>query len=247
MKEKIYTIPVTEAYETDGKCPLCYLEEKLETEAIDYALGAAMMEPDYRCESNEKGYCNRHFERMYKRPNKLSLALVLETHLEEIRKKLDTYEKEISGIENTKQGLFKKSDSSLVAGKLNAEFNKIECECMICNKINHTMERYCDVLLYMWANDDAFKQKFQNSRGVCLKHEKMLLSIVNKSLNDKNARSFIKELYQKQKSELEKNQELIHKFVLKFDYRFHDMELGEAQTAVSDTIEKISGYIDKEI
>ena len=56
-----------------------------------------------------------------------------------------------------------------------------------------------------------------------------------------------KELYQKQKSELEKNQELIHKFVLKFDYRFHDMELGEAQTAVSDTIEKISGYIDKEI
>ena len=247
MKEKIYTIPVTEAYETNCKCPLCYLEEKLETEAIDYALGAAMMEPDYRTESNEKGYCNRHFERMYKRPNKLSLALVVETHLQEIRNKLDNYQKEISVIENSKIGLFKKSDVSVTAEKLCSEFDKIEKECMICNKINHTMERYCDVLLYMWANDESFREKFKNSKGVCLKHEKMLLSIVNKSLNDKNARAFLKELYEKQKEELEKNQELIHKFVLKFDYRFHDMELGEAQTAVSDTIEKISGYIDKEI
>ena len=81
MKETIYTIPLNEAYEEESECPLCFLEKKLEDEALEYALGAAMMEPDYRVESNEVGYCNRHFERLLAMPNKLSLALVLETHL----------------------------------------------------------------------------------------------------------------------------------------------------------------------
>lgn len=246
MKEKIYTIPVTEAYETDCNCPLCFLEEKLEKEAIEYALGAAMMEPDYRIESNEKGYCNKHFQKMYKQPNKLSLALVLESHLEEIRKKLSSYEKEVSELENLKTGFFKKNIDSACADKISDELSKVECECMVCNKVNFTMERYCDVLLYMWANDENFKEKFKNSHGLCLKHEKKLLEIAYKSLNTKQANAFIKELYNLQKAELEKYQEFIHKFVLKFDYRFHDMELGEAQNAVSDVIEKISGYIDKE-
>ena len=30
MKEKIYTIPVTEAFGEDCECPLCLLESKLE-------------------------------------------------------------------------------------------------------------------------------------------------------------------------------------------------------------------------
>ena len=50
MKEQIYTIPVNEVYDTDCECPLCELEKKLEKETLDYALGAAMMEPEFRME-----------------------------------------------------------------------------------------------------------------------------------------------------------------------------------------------------
>ena len=246
MKEKIYTIPVNEAYESGAVCPLCFLEEKLENEAIEYALGAAMMEPDYRIESNEKGYCNKHFERMFKVPNKLSLALVLETHLEEMRKKLDSFDKDITALESAKTGLFKKSNSHETALKISEELNKNEKSCIICDRINHTVNRYCDVLLYMWANDENFRNKFRNSHGMCLKHERLILETVPKSLSDKEAHEFIPEFFEIQKKELEKMQDNIHKFVLKFDYRYHDMELGEAQTAVPDTIEKISGYIKKD-
>lgn len=87
MKEKIYTIPVNEAYDKDCECPLCELERSLENEAVKYSLGAAMMEPDYRTESNEKGYCRRHFDMMFSSPNKLPLALILDTHLDELRNK----------------------------------------------------------------------------------------------------------------------------------------------------------------
>ena len=112
MKEQIYTIPVNEVYDTDCECPLCELEKKLEKETLDYALGAAMMEPEFRMESNEKGFCNHHCSMLFGMSNKLALSLVLDTHLEEIRKKLDTLKKSASALKNQKGGLFKKTGSA---------------------------------------------------------------------------------------------------------------------------------------
>ena len=240
MKEKIYTIPVNEAYDTDCECPLCFLEKQLETEAVDYALGAAMMEPDYRVESNEIGYCNKHFSQMFSRPNKLALALVLDTHLEEIRKKLKKHEKSMKSPSKT--SIFKKKSEKALA--VTAELDKIEGGCMVCKKINATMERYIDVLLYMWAKEEGFKNKFDKSKGVCLKHLNMLIQGAPKSLDDKNSSEFIASLYQKELSELERIQEDIHKFTLKFDYRNADMEWGTAKDAPIRTIEKIVGNCD---
>ena len=212
MKEQIYTIPVNEVYDTDCECPLCELEKKLEKETLDYALGAAMMEPEFRMESNEKGFCNHHCSMLFGMSNKLALSLVLDTHLEEIRKKLD-------GI----------SDG-----------------CVVCDKINHTMERYADVLLYMWANDEKFKEKFNKSKGVCLKHMKLLVDTVPKSLKDSQAAQFLACLFEKQETELSRIQQDIHKFTLKFDYRNKDMEWGTAQDAPIRTIDKISGFINND-
>ena len=35
MKEKIYTIPITESYEQDSECPFCFIEKNLENDAVD--------------------------------------------------------------------------------------------------------------------------------------------------------------------------------------------------------------------
>ena len=56
MKEQIYTIPVSEAFEArSGKCPLCLLREKWEQNELDLILGASMMEPDIRIKTNKLG------------------------------------------------------------------------------------------------------------------------------------------------------------------------------------------------
>lgn len=82
MKEQIYTIPVSEAFETrNGKCPLCLLRGKWEQNELDLILGASMMEPDIRIQTNEKGFCNNHLHKMYEKGNRLPLALTLESHL----------------------------------------------------------------------------------------------------------------------------------------------------------------------
>ena len=68
--EKIYTIPVNEAFEASAAdhacgCPFCALYNKLELNEIDIILGASMMEPDIRIETNKKGFCKEHLLRRF--------------------------------------------------------------------------------------------------------------------------------------------------------------------------------------
>ncbi len=222
MKEKIYTIPINEAFDQDCECPLCLIERHLEKEAIEYELGAAMMEPDHRELSNEKGFCKRHLEMMFEKENKLSLALVLDTHLVSLRKK-------ISALKDSKKGLFKKETPTI---KETVE------SCIVCEKIENTMNRYVDVLASMWKDEPEFREKFQKSKGFCLSHFDKLLELAKGD--------FLKALIEKEEKELEVINEDIHKFTLKFDYRNRDMDWGTAKDAPIRCVEKVVGYIKEE-
>ncbi|GHU94012.1 hypothetical protein FACS1894208_04390 [Clostridia bacterium] len=93
MKETIYTIPINEAFELrDGTCPVCRLREALERDALEYVMGAAMMEPDVRQETNRKGFCKHHLSGMMARGNRLSLALIIESYLLEQAEHIKRYD-----------------------------------------------------------------------------------------------------------------------------------------------------------
>lgn len=240
MKEKIYTIPVNEAYDTECECPLCFLQNKLERDAVSFALGDAMMQPDHRETSNKIGYCREHFSLMMQRPNKLSLALVLDTHLKNIRSELDKCEKSSSA---SVKGFFGRDKSQNLSEKLCSLLGELENSCMICKKIDSTMEHYIDVLFYMWDKEDDFRNKFERSKGVCLPHLQLLAKSAPGYLSKSRAGEFLSSLLQKESSELSRVQEDIHKFTLKFDYRNADMPWGTAQDAPIRTVEKIAGSI----
>ncbi|MFT3952216.1 MAG: DUF6062 family protein [Oscillospiraceae bacterium] len=78
MRESILTIPVNEVFEPKCGCPMCEMRDMLESRCIEYIMGAAMMEPDVRIETNKLGFCKEHFEMMRACKNRLSLALMLE-------------------------------------------------------------------------------------------------------------------------------------------------------------------------
>lgn len=244
MKEKIYTIPVNEAYEIDCECPLCELEKKLEEEAVEYALGPAMMEPDFRTESNEKGYCTNHFKMMFAIPGKLPLALVLDTHLDEVSEKINNISQSVQNSDNKKRGLIKRNTTPDASQALSDLLEKLNSDCMVCKKVNYTMERYADVLMQMWVTDKDFKDKFDRSKGVCLKHLKLLSDTSKKSLKEKDRNDFMAALLSKETKELSRIKDDIHRFTLKFDHRNQNMEWGTAKDAPLRTIEKLSGYID---
>ena len=79
--EKIYTIPVNEAFDRSAAdkacgCPYCSLYNLLEKNEAEAILGAAMMEPDVRIKSNELGYCGTHLKMMMAKPKRLPQNLL---------------------------------------------------------------------------------------------------------------------------------------------------------------------------
>ncbi len=84
MKERIYTIPINEAFEVRDGCPMCRLFEQLEKNSLSYVMGGAMMEPDVRLQTNKLGFCGKHLADMMSMNNRLSLALMLESHLSDV-------------------------------------------------------------------------------------------------------------------------------------------------------------------
>ena len=97
MKQNLCTIPLSEVLEPKRGCPFCRMERMLEERLLEYILGPAMMEPDIRIRTNQEGFCPRHLEKMLARRNKLQTALLLETRLLELEKRLFTPSLEKAG------------------------------------------------------------------------------------------------------------------------------------------------------
>ncbi|WP_306307370.1 DUF6062 family protein [Cellulosilyticum ruminicola] len=88
MKDTIYTIPLTEAFNAQDECPFCFITRKLEQDAISFILGAAYMEDDIRAVTDKIGFCKEHYKKMYDYGNRLGSALILHTHYIALQKEL---------------------------------------------------------------------------------------------------------------------------------------------------------------
>ncbi len=210
MKETIYTIPLTEAMEEDSQCAFCFLEDKLEQEQVEYALGPAMMEPDYRILSNEKGFCRRHVEKMARGKKALPLALVLDTRADEVIKILESVRPDAG-----KSGLFGKKENGYE--KLSETAEKLSGTCLICERIRATLEKFYHTFWYLYGKEPDFKERVLSGKGFCLHHFAGLLSAMDKTGGKKE--QFAKELYEMEMKVLYNMKEDVHGFTKQFDYR----------------------------
>ncbi len=255
MKEKIYTIPVTEAFEQECECPVCLLEKKLEDEYTDYYLGAALMEPDCRIETNKKGFCRRHFELLYNRQeNRLGLGLETDTHLREQLAKLKKLSEaaDIAAKNNTSgNSLLGQLKGKLsTKGKTGNEFSlqllemlsNAEISCTVCDKLKNTMDRYMDVIMYLWSKEEDFRKLFESKKGFCLPHLKQLAEASVKYLKPCESTLFISLLLQQQVENMERIEKELDWFTKKFDYRYNDSPWGNSKDALPRSIQKLKGY-----
>ncbi len=256
MKERIYTIPVSEAFRQDCECPMCLLENNLENDALEYTLGPSMMEPDSRIETNKKGFCRRHFTKLYNmQKNRLALGLVIDTHLMEqndVIKKL--YEKNKTAIQKeassgTMEQMIKsvKRKKSATTDFIEAMINKLsemEDSCTICEKIDRNMERFIDVILYLFFKEPDFADIFISKKGFCLHHLKKLLEGSLKYLHGSARSEFIMTLMSMEIIHLERIKEEVNWFTQKFDHKNKNAPWRNSQDAVPRSIEKICGACD---
>ena len=244
MKQHIDTIPVWDAYKTDCECPLCALERKNEDEYVDNFLGASVMEPDRRVEVNEKGFCPRHFKRMFDAGNRLGLALMTDTYMKRTIERMSKVVKDAAaaGESEARKPLFsrlgrKTSGLDACADEVMA----MSGGCVFCERLHTTMDRYVYTLVYMYKHESEFREAVKGSKGFCLKHFALVLQAAPEQLSGETLKSFIDLVTALEMDNLQRVEKDLEWFTLKFDYRNKDKPWGNSQDAVERGINKVRG------
>lgn len=237
MKEQLYTIPVTDAFQSDCECPLCKMKLELEQNAIEYTLGPSYMEDDNRALTDEMGFCEKHIEHLYQQKNRLGLALILSTHMAKVTK--DLKELSVPASPSGKSFLKKKSNSTAPGDYV----NKLSQNCFICNRINKTFDRYIDTIFHLYKKDTAFSSKITSSKGFCTYHYALLFDRASDFLAKDQLEHFLNDIQSVYFSNMERMQKDIEWFINKFDYRYQNEPWKNSKDALPRTILKTHSSI----
>lgn len=230
MKEKIYTIPINEALDEECGCPFCFLQKKLENEAIDYTLGPAMMDPDFRMITNEKGFCKTHIKRLIEKRNALSLALIMDTHLNEVSTLFE--------LESNEKSLFKKKGTN---NPFVSALRTVVGDCAVCSRVNYTLERYFSTFIFMLKKEKGFLEKVLEKGGFCFEHFTKLTEFAFAEFSDKEIEKYFAPIKKLQKEKIKEYHEYIRKFADSFDYRNAGKKLDIPQNILTKTAELLNG------
>ncbi|NLZ55996.1 MAG: hypothetical protein GX900_04980 [Clostridiaceae bacterium] len=248
VPEKIYTIPVHDALLQTEECPFCYLYRTREEELLKYYLGPSLMQPDIRVETNRVGFCPEHWHCLYERKeNTLGLALILHTHT---RHRAELHLKLLSKIANLepnsdaaprrlRRSLGRRdSEVATVAAEITADNEN----CLICQRIEETMRRYAQVMLWQYVNEPHFPQMLAESHDICLRHFPWFLTVIDSDLRNNEARTaLISQLAQRQMSILAKLDVDLEWFTKKFDYRNRNEPWYDSEDAVERAVDYYGG------
>jgi hypothetical protein len=233
--EQIYTIPVNEAFDAVGEdpalgCPFCVLYSKLQEDELDIILGASMMEPDIRMRTNEEGFCHPHYSMMQRRKRMLGIGLMLESHLDEVMKKVDG------------KTLMGKSARTAISN-----LEKLECDCYVCGRIGKNLSAMTATAAYLYESDVGFAKKFARAPYFCLPHYRRLIDYAEKKMPKKIFRDFYDVAHGIESEYLKTLRSDVSWFCKKFDYRYDEEPWYNSKDSIQRTEKFLSGELGHEL
>lgn len=212
MKEKIYTIPVNDAFSSDCECPICSMYKTLEDDAVNYAMGPSYMEDDIRMVTDKKGFCQKHLKKIYDVENRLGFALVMKTHLDKVIR-------DIEGLQENKpagKSLFKKAEKP----QIQEYIEELNNSCFVCDRIANTFDRYLDTVFYMYKHDEQFKKMYSESKGFCTTHYGILIEKAVNKLSGKDLDEFLEMTNNLYIENMKRVRDDVEWFINKFDHKY---------------------------
>lgn len=227
--EQIYTIPVNEAFDLVGEkpecgCPFCVLYRRLQEDELDIILGASMMEPDIRIKTNEQGFCLDHYGMMLGRKRMLGMGLMLESHLAEVKKRLD--------------------GPTLFGNKRDAavkSLGELECDCYVCGRIKKNLDAMTATAVYLWETDMDFRKKFAAAPYFCLPHYRAMLDYASKKMSKRIYPDFYSDAHAIQEKYITELNADVSWFCKKFDYRYDEEPWYNSKDSVQRAVKFLSG------
>ncbi len=217
MREDICSIPVSEVFAVKDGCPICRLYDTLEKRMVDYIMGDAMMEPDVRTETNQKGFCRRHYDQMGDCRAKLAFSLVLGTHIDRLM--------------------------ALKPAELERELPALQQSCFVCEKIEWGLSRLLDTVFRLYETEPEFRAVFQSQPYFCLRHYALLLRGVAAKKVKKQKKAFLTDLHTAAHRRGEELRGRLQAFSNSFDYRAdHSAPMPqEVKDSLRDAVEYLTG------
>ena len=232
--EQIYTIPVNEAFDEcrdkpECGCPMCRLYLSLVDTELDLILGASMMEPDIRIKTNEQGFCPTHYGRMLKRRRMLGMGLMMESHLDEVKKLL----KGPATLGNRRLASLK-------------ELGRLEGDCYVCGRVNEKLSHMIATVVYLYESQGDFQKKLRAQPYFCLPHYRELMEYASKKMPKRVFADFSDDLYRIEENYLDSLSSDVSWFCKKFDYRYDEEPWYNSKDSVKRAIAFLGGESEDE-
>lgn len=245
MKEKLYTIPLMDAFKADDECPFCFIERQLEQHTMDFVLGpgASYMEDDIRAETDKMGFCRTHYKKMYEYGNRLGTGLIMKTHFQKKTKELSEQIKMFSPAKASMLNRFKKAapGAELPRTSIGLWAKEQETSCYICSFYTSTYARYLDTFFDLFRKNPEFRQMVQNSKGFCIPHFGDLVETAETLLSDKEKKEFYQLLFPLMEENMKRLADDLDWFCDKFDYKNKDADWKTSKDALPRGMQKAAG------
>ncbi len=221
MAYHIDTGLIKEKFKVDCECPLCEIQKVVEEQFLHEFLNDAVMEDNTRIKVGNKGFCARHFDMLFSRQNKLSVALQIGTRVDNLQKIIS-------------------DDKSVRAAIKQAEaLDKAATTCVLCDYVQESMVKYYKTIAQMFERERDFFKTLIKSKGFCLHHYAELLRYSRSA--GFVAKEYVSIIGGVQKRNMERLQAELKRFCDKHDYRNALEPLGSAETALPRMREKLYG------
>lgn len=221
MSYHIDTGLIIEKFAKHGGCPLCEIQKAEEEQFLHEFLNDAVMEDDCRIQVGISGFCAKHFDMLFVRQNKLSLALQEETYSTKLKE------------------LFLPAKKPVQAKKIAEKLLKTTDDCVICDLLNESMTKYYKTIAQMFVKEKDFYKSILQTNGFCVKHYAELLKY--SSYAGFLSKEYLSVLSTAQKNGFDVVTADLNGFCAKHDYRNSKQPLGECETALPRLREKLFG------
>ena len=221
MAYHIDTGLIKDKFKVDCECPLCEIQKIVEEQFLHEFLNDAVMEDNTRIKVGKKGFCDKHLDMLLARPNKLSVALQLQTRIDVL------------------SDLYAQIDSPRTAVKIADEIEKQSSTCVICDLTEESMVKYYKTIAQMFLREREFVKSLLRSKGFCMHHYAELLRY--SKFAGMLSKEYVKAISGVQSRNVERLKGELKWFCDKHDYRNANEPLGSAETALPRTREKLYG------
>ncbi|MGE5598054.1 MAG: DUF6062 family protein [Bacteroidota bacterium] len=209
MKERIYTIPLSEVLIPGAGCPFCHLAAKAEPALLRVYLEGLLVDVGWRGRVLDEWLCRRHLAGMQTETRRLGGAIVVQALLRQALADLS-----------------RDGDAPLPAWG---------SSCLACRDVHRTLLQHAGAFLHTWATEPEFRAMVARADPFCLPH----LSLLHRETarlplrHRRPVRADLRRLGEKTLAPLLAG---VDWFVRKHDARYRDAAWDGAEDAVEKAI-----------